>query len=138
MSLKQWHKHDPVVEDDFSLAYSRISRRSSTAGEDDIDFLQDARNETRPSSKSRMDTGVPLDQESDAVDPAMWQMWQEKEGDEDGSGDIAMLCGDLDYDKNCVDSRREFHADPQEGWVMLKSSDLPAWAGAPRRIRPRL
>ena len=130
MSLKQWHKHDPVIDDAFSLAHSRINVRPATSATEDSAFIQDTTQNlgSRPSSRSRSDpTGY--EQTEEDLDPSMWQMWQEKEGDEDGSGDIAMLCGDLDYDKNCIDSRREFHSDPREGWVMLKSSDLPAWAG---------
>jgi hypothetical protein len=127
MSLKQWHKHDPIIDDAFSLANSRINSRAATSTNDDGGFIQDEAYElgSRPGSRARTDPA----QKDAELDPAMWQMWEEKEGDQDGSGDIAMLCGDLDYDKNCIDSRREFHSDPHEGWVMLKSSDLPAWAG---------
>ena len=132
MSLKQWHEHGPIVDEtdeEFSLAASRISVRSP--GSPDSAFFQDSTQalEPRTPTKKLGDTGG--DARSDTpLNPAMWQMWQEMEGDEDGSGEIAMLCGDLDHDKACIDSRREFHSDPTEGWVMLKSSDLPAWAGA--------
>ncbi len=129
MSLKQWHKHEPVVDEEFSLEASRISVRSP--GSPDSGYFQDSTQalEPRTPSKKQGDTGGGAHSDT-PLDPAMWQMWQEMEGDEDGSGEIAMLCGDLDHDKDCIDSRREFHSDPTEGWVMLKSSELPAWAGA--------
>jgi hypothetical protein len=129
MSLKQWHKHDPIEDEEFSLAASRISVRSP--GSPDSTFIQDSTQDLESRTPAKRQGGTAGGETSDtSLDPAMWQMWQEMEGDEDGSGEIAMLCGDLDHDKACIDSRREFHSDPAEGWVMLKSSDLPAWAGA--------
>ncbi len=130
MSLKQWHKHDPVVDEEFSLAASRISVRSPGTP-DSGSFFQDSTQGLEPLTPTKRQGDTGGDAQSDApLDPAMWQMWEEMEGDEDGSGEIAMLCGDLDHDKTCIDSRREFHSDPSEGWVMLKSSNLPPWAGA--------
>jgi hypothetical protein len=56
MSLKQWHKHDPIEDEEFSLAASRISVRSP--GSPDSTFIQDSTQalESRTPAKRQGDT----------------------------------------------------------------------------------
>mmetsp|Transcript_3816 Transcript_3816/g.9608 ORF Transcript_3816/g.9608 Transcript_3816/m.9608 type:complete len:489 (+) Transcript_3816:29-1495(+) len=64
---------------------------------------------------------------SGKLDASVWQAWEEMEGDEDGSGDVAMKTGELDVDKTREHPLGKFLEDPVEGSVLSKTGITPVW-----------
>lgn len=64
------------------------------------------------------------------LDNSVWLLWEEMEGDTDGSGELAMCAGTLDPERTRIHPLGKFMSEPLEGPVMTKLADAPVWATA--------
>lgn len=134
MSLKQWTKSaGPAKSKTLAKAASFASSVSQTSLPDANEEWAMMQAAERRERSARYATPVNKD---GGLDMSVWLEWAEMEGDEDGSGDIAIQVGELDGEPTRLEPLGHFDPD-HEGWTIVKCSKNPVFsAGYGQNVGP--